>query len=366
MGIRTWRHRGRKRLVLSKVWPDGTRFRSFMPNKTVAKEMERTIDYAVITGKWRELREEFGKRGSQSERNPTLSEFGEEYLNYCRSRNRDIAFKERQVGHLVTALGNVELGEWRRRHADQFVDSRRRQGVSNATINRGLAVLKNMMTIAVEREYISTHPLIRYRLLPEVEEALRVMTYAEYRLLAEAVCKEDIVIGAYTVFLGETGARKQEGLNLKWGQVDLSRGIVSIGRTKSGKRRSVPLSDLIVEALGKLVRFIGLPHVFIDPARRKHWKDPRGPFQKARSVAGLDWVSFHDLRHFRATQWLMHGVDVNTLRGLLGHSTIQTTMRYVHYLQSHAAESVAQAQKNELKLWQESETKVATKWIQSQ
>ena len=61
----------------------------------------------------------------------------------------------------------------------------------------------------------------------------------------------------------------------------------------------------------------------------------------------LDWVGFHDLRHFRATQWVVHGVDLVTVKVLLGHSDIQSTMRYAHLAPSHAKRSILEAQRRE-------------------
>ncbi len=262
-------------------------------------------------------------------------------------------------------LGHVRIKDFRRRHADRFIDERSKE-VSPPTINRGLAVLKNMLSLAVEREYLKSHPLLRYRMLPEVQEPLRIMTYGEYRKLVKAIAEEDLVIGVYTFILGETGLRKSEGLRLRWDHIHDDHGekIVAIGNGKSGKARSVPLSNLAVEWLQKLVRFIDIPYVFVDPIRRRPWKDPRGPFFTGRAKVGLDWISFHDLRHFRATQWLMNNVDVNTVRELLGHSSIQTTMRYVHYVRTHAAKSVREAQRQESELWQQDQS-VDTNWIHS-
>ena len=54
---------------------------------------------------------------------------------------------------------------------------------------------------------------------------------------------------------------------------------------------------------------------------------------------------FHDFRHFRATQWLMNGFDVNTVKELLGHVDIHTTMRYLHCVQAHAESAVREAEK---------------------
>jgi integrase len=76
-------------------------------------------------------------------------------------------------------------------------------------------------------------------------------------------------------------------------------------------------------------------------------RDPRDPFFRGRHKAGLDWVGFHDLRHFRATQWIMRGVDIRSVQGLLGHKHIQTTERCVKYVPNHATRRVIEAQRLE-------------------
>jgi len=207
MGIQKWSHRGQEKLVLSKVWPDGTRFRRFMPNKTVAKHLETRIDFAVATGAWRSLKEELTKRPSELRSNPdlTIGGFAEEYLHYCRVNNRRPDFKEQALTSIKRVVGDIRLKDFKRRDADCFKEVRLAEGVSPATINRGLAVLRHMFSLAVDREYLSANPLTRYRLLKEVEEPLRIMTYGEFRYLIEFVAEEDLVVGAYTAILGETG-----------------------------------------------------------------------------------------------------------------------------------------------------------------
>ena len=81
--------------------------------------------------------------------------------------------------------------------------------------------------------------------------------------------------------------------------------------------------------------------------------DPRGPFEKARKLAKLNWVGFHDLRRFRATQWVMQGVDLVAVKTLLGHKDIQTTMRYIHLSPNYIARVVVVAQRKETELMQE-------------
>ena len=373
MGIRRWRHRGQDKLVLSKVWPDGTRFRRFMPNRTVAKQLEARIDYAIAMGEWRAVQKELARGDGScldSETNPTISEFSRDYLRYCRVNNRSPGFKEQALVAIRRLLGDVRLRDFKRRDADYFKETRLEEGKAPATVNRGLAVLRHMFTVAVEREFLDANPLTRYRMLKEVQVPLRILSYSEYRQLIDAVTEEDPVIGVYVTLLGETGMRKSEGLRLEWGHIRPQERVVLIGRAKSGKVRSVPLSDLAMESLGKLVRFLDIPQVFVDPRRKKVWSDPRDPFQHGRARVGLDWVGLHGLRHFRATQWLINGVDVNTVKELLGHAHIQTTMRYVHYVRTHAVRSVLEAQRKESDEWRRSggdlDPQVDTNWIQSE
>ena len=110
------------------------------------------------------------------------------------------------------------------------------------------------------------------------------------------------------------------------------------------------LSELARQWLDRLVRFVDIPQVFVYPRRRTVWRNPNGPFTAGKNEVGLEWVGFHGLRHFRATQWLMNGVDVNTVKELLGHSDIHTTMRYVHYIQTHATKAVRLAQERSCRM----------------
>ena len=355
MGIRRWiDRRGREKLHLSKQWPDRTRFRRVMPNRTVARQLEIRIDYAIAMGSWRQLKEELARGPAVAEPDSTdltMREFSGEYMRYCNGHNRRPDFKEQALVSILRILGDIRLKDFKRRHADQFSEERLGEGVRPATVNRGLAVIKNMLTLAMEREYLEIHPLLKYRMLPEVQEALRIMTYTEYRRLIDCVAGEDLVIGAYVVLLGETGMRRSEGLRIQWNHIRARERVVVIGKAKSGKVRSVPLSDFALEWLNKLVRFIDIPQVFVNPSTGRPWKAPRERFEKARKRAKLDWVGFHGLRHFRATQWLMNGVDVTVVKELLGHSSIQTTMRYLHYVKSQARKSVIEAQEREAQGW---------------
>ena len=208
-------------------------------------------------------------------------------------------------------------------------------------------MLKNLPTYALDKGVIDAHPLIRFHLLPEEQRALRVLTLQEERQLVQAVAEADPVIGAYVALLGETGLRKSEGIKLQWAQIDRPGRLVAVEKTKNKRARYVPLSDFALKWIDPLVRLIHCPSVFVNLKTGRPWLDPRGPFEQGKKAAGLPWVGFHDLRHFRATQWVKLGVDLRSVQEMLGHSTITTTMRYAHFAPTHASRSILEAHKAE-------------------
>src|SRR5262245_50085047 len=96
-----------------------------------------------------------------------------------------------------------------------------------------------------------------------------------------------------------------------------------------------------------LTRVGGCLAVFVRVENGTPWHSFQGPFNRAKKSAGLDWVGFHDLRHFGANQWVMQGVDIRTVQELLGHQSITTTMRYAHFAPQHATQSIGEVQKRE-------------------
>lgn len=339
MGISLQKNRhGKPKVIVSKRWPDGSRFRRVMPDYTVATKMLARIEEAIAFDTWEELKASLSKR--PEEQDPTVRIFAQVYLEeYCQVKNRRPDFKEYELGPIVQILGHVKVKHVRRTHAYEFVTRRSKQ-VEPATVNRGLAVLKNMMSFAVEKDLLEVNPLYGFKSLPEPVKELRVMTIEEERLLVQCAAELDPVIGAFVAILGETGLRLSEALRLKWTHLDLKQRLLTVtSESKSGKIRHVPLSDFAITYLQSLPRTVGIEWVFLR-TRTERWKQPRPLFFKARKQAGLEWVGFHGLRHFRATQWVRLGVDLRTVQELLGHANIGTTQRYAHFALNHAKDEV--------------------------
>jgi integrase len=126
-----------------------------------------------------------------------------------------------------------------------------------------------------------------------------------------------------------TGFRRGELLGLTWDRVDFERGILTLLKTKSGKRRDAPMNRTVRETLEKIGGREG--HVF----RRRNgepFKDStvRKPFQKALKKSGIEDFRWHDMRHCFASSLVMAGVDLNVVRELLGQADLKMTLRYSH------------------------------------
>lgn len=169
---------------------------------------------------------------------------------------------------------------------------------------------------------------------PAVEAEERVVREAEDRQDAQA-----IRLAAYT------GLRRGELVALKWRDVDLQRRTIIVWhvvsgaedqpRTKSRRSRQVPIPDQAKGAFDQLLSRAEFtsPDDYVLVNRLGRRLDPsalRRRFERARDAAGLEPLRFHDLRHTYGSLLVVAGVDLVTIKAVMGHSRVTTTERYLH------------------------------------
>jgi integrase/recombinase XerD len=318
------------------------RFRRWYENRMIAKHVLDRLNGAIATGT---IDDVLPKLVGITDRQYTVKTFWDRFRDeYCKPRL--VSWKRYRLSFdsINAKIGSVPLREFRRQHLHEFVEKRTRQ-VSKSTVNKDIAAIKKMFSFALEVGVIESHPLVKFSYIKTQEISLRLPTLEEFRILVDAM--PDPAISALVAVLGETGMRKSEGLSLKWSDVDFRGKRIMVEKTKGKKVRSIPLSDFAIEKLRSLIRFVNQPYIFTHQGTGRRWKNPDKLFRKGRQTVKMEWITFHTLRHFRGTNWLQHGADIRTVKDTLGHKDIQTTMRYLKYIESHADKALREAQGKE-------------------
>lgn len=272
--------------------------------------------------------------------NYLFKDLAERYLLWVNGRQKTAKIKGYIIRQLLDSYSNLQLKDFTTLIVEQLQTNLINRGLKNSSCNKVLNILKHMFTKAVEWEMVSVEVLKRIRavkLLPDNSKRLRYLSQEECWALINA-CEghlKPIVITALS-----TGMRKSEILKLKWKNVDLRHGFISLEETKNGERREIPINNTLRSTLQGLPRRLDVPYVFYDPTTTKPYQDIKRSFHTAIKKAGIKDFHFHDLRHTFASHLVMRGVDLTTVSKLLGHKSLTMTLRYAHLAPNHLVKAV--------------------------
>lgn len=209
-----------------------------------------------------------------------------------------------------------------------------------ATVNRYLAALSHLFTIAVkEWGWIEANPLQKVTKMKEPRGRVRFLSDEERRRLLEA-CQESESLWLYliVVLALSTGARRMEILGLRWEDVDLNRAIIILHETKNGERRILPITGHALALLKEHAKVRSLNTNLVFPGKSlKSPIDIRTPWETALKKAGIKDYRFHDNRHSAASYLAMNGASLAEIAEVLGHKTLQMVKRYAHLSEAHTA-----------------------------
>ena len=198
---------------------------------------------------------------------------------------------------------------------------------SLASVNNHLRVLSKIFSLALDAELITRNPCFKVKKFRPNNRRLRVLSdEEEVRLLSKL--EENELVRNIVIFALNTGLRRGEIFGLQWPDVDLERGRVIVRKTKSSKERFVPMNRTVKELLFSVKRISD--YVFPSPQTGRRLVDLKTGFRRGIEESKIRNFRFHDLRHTFATRLADEGADVFTLKEILGHADIRTTMIYVH------------------------------------
>jgi integrase len=132
-----------------------------------------------------------------------------------------------------------------------------------------------------------------------------------------------------------TGARRNAVFSLLWGDIDFERRIVTL-RDADAKTREqhIPMTDTVYSTLSLWKRQCAdtTPDslVFPSPKTQKKLDNCGSAWDNLLKEANIQKFRWHDMRHDFASQLVMAGIDLNTVRELMGHADLKMTLRYAH------------------------------------
>lgn len=215
---------------------------------------------------------------------------------------------------------------------------------SGATTNRFLAALSSACTYGVkELGWLERNPLERVTKLEESIPRTRFLLPDELPRFLSACRKHPDLYLAVLLSL-TTGGRQSEVMGLRWSQIDLKNGRATLnaGTTKNNEVKVMPLVGEALLLLQERSKVRSLVDDRIFPPTKRAEKSAflhlRKPFFSALNEAAINDFHWHDLRHTCASYLMMNGVSLLEISKLLGHKSIQMTLRYAHLAPSRASE----------------------------
>ncbi len=260
--------------------------------------------------------------------------------------------------HLMPVFGDTQLRLLSKDRVQSFLTAKAQGDSSWKTVKHIRTVLGSILEAAVRDELLASNPVRRTRLPRRgpIEEQSPIQTETVKELIEKLAEPSHSI----ATLLAMTGLRIGELLALRWQDIDLQQGLLSVNQTvyeghfdepksKRSKRR-IPLGPQCVEILAAMKRTEATPSTLVFSARNGSPLSRRNllnrqlkPAAKALKLMGVNW---HWFRHAHATLLDSTGAPIGTTQALLGHSSSDITRgTYIHSVPADARQAVEEVEK---------------------
>ena len=311
-------------------YANGRRYRKLVgPSKALAEAALAKMEVQIAENKFLEIKRELRVK---------FEDFADEfYENHCKVNHRQ---PHKAAGSALKVLRRYFSGRYLHEINPQMIEKFKRERcmeVSPSTVNRALVTLKSLFNRAADWGKFEGHnPVVKVKLFPENNGRTQFLEKEEIVRLIEAC---DSRLKPIIIVAINTGMRKSEILTLKWHDIDFERGIIYLLKTKNNERREIPMNEAVKTAIVGVRKHPSSPYIFCTK-KGNPYTDLRKSYGKAIKRAGIEHIVFHSLRHTFASQLVMAGVDLNSVRELLGHKSLRMTIRYSHLSLDHKKRAV--------------------------
>lgn len=355
--------------------PDGRRTRVKLGDASVLTPSQARDEARKVLGERAQGLDPASTR--KAARQETLGAFFEQrYRPWVEAHRKSGTVTVIQTRARFTEFMDLQLSDVSPWKVEKWRAGRLKSGTAASTVNRNVTMLKAILQKAVEWDLIAVNPLAKVKPLKtdqaakvrylDADEEFRLRealdsrearmreerrqynTWLAARHLApypnlDAVSFADYLKPMVLLSLN-TGLRRGELFNLRWEDIDFQRQTLTVvGATaKSGKTRHIQLNRGALTTLhdwkAQAVSHAGLVFESSDGGR---FNNVRKSWAGVLATAKIERFRWHDMRHHFASWLVMSGVDLNTVRELLGHGDIKMTLRYAHLAPQVKADAVA-------------------------
>jgi len=273
----------------------------------------------------------------------SLEAFWEKYLEYAKLHKTENSWKTDYYvfKEFMNFLNRKKISKLTKLSSEIFEKYKLyllEKGNKKVTVNKKLRTIKAIISKAVEWDLLPENPCRKVKLFKQPEGRLRFLTKEEINQFLEAIDREDVYL--YAVILLNTGLRRSEFVNLRWEDINLDAGILRVVNrdgftTKNYRNRAIPLSEKTVKAFKRLKE--------LNPEKPCSMSQD----QLSRVIshyakkAGFHDVTCHTLRHTFASHLVMKGVDLVTVKKLMGHLDLNTTLIYAKVTEEHKLKAIS-------------------------
>ena len=299
-----------------------------------------------IWAKYYNIKQQLDAGVSPAKPSSTLDAFfNSSYLPHVKACNSSWKCDQgRYMHHVRAVLGNTPLHKVTTHQITKLLDSMMEQGYRPATRNRVLTLIRHMLVMAVEWDYVSQNVAAKIKLLKENNQSTYVLDDKHVAAIAAAIDNGAVspVIGGVVKLQAALGLRISEVLRLKKQDIDFTNRLITITKTKNGTVRVLPLSDFAIGVLEQMQAFNG-NSVFVFPSPKsddKHITLPHRTVQRLKQAAGLTRFKSHDLRRYFASTLVNKGASLLQTSKALGHSTTAITQQRYSFVNAQSLATV--------------------------
>jgi len=246
------------------------------------------------------------------------------YLEYCERFNalRTVYIKRIYCQRFAGHFGKIPINIIDRGDLERYLRSR--NGAGATTVNREYATLRNMLNYAVDRGWLKASPANRIKLLPEEHRPPRILTGEELSCYFDWCRENDPLLYDLSTVAFNTALRPSDILKIRGEDVDTANASLCVRVKKlRGKLKFLPLNKAALEVLSRRKGEYG---DFLFPGRYDGAQtDFKRRFNRAIRATGIEGFTFGQFRHNCAMALRRRGVDIYTLKELLGHASVTTT-----------------------------------------